>query len=84
MNSCAFNEENAILDPPKGMNQEQCESISVCLTHTINGLPVTISCWKVTKEELEEIQKTGRVWLVVLGHKMHPVYLTADKPIVDS
>lgn len=39
-----------------------------------------ISCWKMTREELQTIQKTGRVWLVVLGQTMPPVMILGEKP----
>lgn len=81
MQACSFSEENTVLDPPKGVKQSDCESISVWTGYNTQGVPVTVSCWKVTKEELEQIQSTGRVWLVVMGHTMPPVYMTTEKPI---
>ena len=41
--------------------------------------PVVISCWKLTKEELDLINKTGRVYLTVLGETMPPVALDVEK-----
>ncbi len=81
MEACSFDEENTILDPPNGMRQRDCESIPVWMGFTPLDVPVTISCWKVTQRELEEIQRTGRVYLVVMGHGMPAVYLTTDKPM---
>lgn len=80
MQPTAFDEENFILDPPKGMTQDQCESISVFMGYTQQRLPIVVSCWKITKEELEKIISTGRVWLVIAGEGMPPVHLTADNP----
>jgi len=45
------------------------------------GQTVVVSCWKVTAEELAEIQRTGRVWLMVWGVTMPPVALCGVKPI---
>jgi hypothetical protein len=78
MIATAFTEENAVLDGPPGTTSEQVESLSVCRCENENGVPVLVSCWKVTKEELEEIQRTGRVWLIVLGHTTFPVRLCTN------
>jgi hypothetical protein len=42
--------------------------------------PIIISCYKLTEEELEEINRTKRVWLTVISHRMPPVALTGMKP----
>ena len=76
----AFDEENCILDPPRGMSNEDCLSMSVWVGPLADGSPAVISCWKVTAEELEEIKRTGRVWLMVLGSGSPPMYITASKP----
>ena len=81
MEACSFTEENTILDPPKGVKQADCESLPVWIGHTLNGVPVTVSCWKVTKEDLYLIERTGRIYLVVMGHAMTPVQLLANNPI---
>lgn len=44
------------------------------------GTPVVISCWKPTAQEMEELRKTGRVYLIVAGATMPPVILTAVTP----
>lgn len=81
MEACSFEEENLILDPPRGVSQKDCESLPVWIGHSAHGVPVTVSCWKITKEELAQIQTTGRIYLVVMGHTMFPVHLTTDNPI---
>lgn len=77
----SFDESNAVLDKPKCIGREDCTALSVLRVTDGNGFPVVISCWKLTKEELEEVNKTGRVWLGVLGTTMPPVYLTIAKPL---
>jgi hypothetical protein len=76
----SFDESNHVLDKPKDMAREQCDALSVFVGQTQDGLPVVISCWKLTKEELEQINKTGRVWLWVYGAGMPPVSLTVENP----
>lgn len=80
MTPTAFDEENAVLDPPVDMTLDECSVLSVYKGNMQDGTPVVISCWKPTKEEWEEIQKTGRVWLIVYGNGMPPVALTGNKP----
>ena len=45
-----------------------------------DGQPVVVSCFKMTAEELAEVNKTGRVWLIVYGHTMPPVILDGESP----
>ena len=44
------------------------------------------TCWKLSPEEIAEIQKTGVVWLSILtfNHPLQPVSLTATKPWAES
>lgn len=70
----AFEQENAVFDTPEGMSPEEVSPISAW--HGLIGdKEFVVTCWKATKEELEEINKTGRVWLLVMGKTMPPVYL---------
>lgn len=81
MNPTSFDESNHVLGAPKGMSADECLPLSVCMTS--NGQhDVVVSCWKVTAEELEEIKKTGRVWLIVCGKTMPPVWLNGTSPFV--
>ncbi len=76
----AFDEENALLQPPPQLTVDQCEPLSICLAHNDEGQPVIISAFKPTVEELAEIQRTGRVWLMVYGWQMPPVKLSGYSP----
>lgn len=82
MQPANFDESNHVLDKPASMSREQCDALSVWVGPDSNGLPVVISCWKPTKEELAEIQKTGRVWLIVWGITMPPACVLGEKPFV--
>jgi hypothetical protein len=73
----AFDEENGVLDAPQGMSN--CEPLSVWRGEQ-DDTPMVISCWKLTVEELEEINKTGKVWLWVRGQSMPPVALQTTHP----
>jgi len=77
---CSFTEADTVLDKPDEMSREECEALSVCRGTTESGFPVLVSCWKLTKEELEYVIRTGRIWMVVAGETMSPVWLSAIKP----
>lgn len=80
MIASGFDQENAVLGAPLGMSADECEPLSVWRGELESGVPVVISCWKITAEELEEIKRTGRVWLMVMGTTMPPVYLKGVSP----
>ena len=89
MIATAFDEENMVLfAPDNSLSKEladNCEPLpvwrgeidAVDLKVSVRGF---ISCWKMTKEELEEIQKTGRIWLYIYGDQHPPVGLGANSP----
>lgn len=82
MIAASFPESNHVLDKPPEMDRETCTALSVFVGQTPapGACPVVISCWKLTKEELEQINKTGRVWLWVFGCGMPPVALETKNP----
>ena len=80
----AFDEANLVLDKPPGMSREECEPLNVYQGEMPDGGPVLISCWKLTREELEEINRTGRVWLLVYSSTTFPVALTGIKPFTPA
>jgi hypothetical protein len=75
----SFTESNTFLDKPVGFFEDQCVPLAVFKDNRQDKLPVVISCWKMTREELEEIIRTGRIWLVVCGETMPPVMLSGLK-----
>lgn len=79
----SFPESNHVLDKPANMTYDQCEAASVW-TGQLRGdggeHPAVITCWKITKEELEEINKTGRIWLWIWGNTMPPAYVGIENP----
>lgn len=75
-----FDESNAVLAKPEDMTHDECECLSVYRGPNSDGVPIVISCWKVTAEELEEIKRTGRVWLGIVGHTMPPAWISGLTP----
>lgn len=73
----SFEQENNLLSCPEEL---EGDDLNVCIAKTKGDLPIIISCWKITKKELEEIKKTGRLWLCVYGTAMPPVALSTESP----
>lgn len=80
MEASAFPEENTVLDAPDGVSIDRCNPLSACRTVMDDGTPVVISCWRPTKEEMEEMARTGRVWLMIWGHTMFPAKVMGVSP----
>lgn len=81
MHPSSFDESNGTLDAPKGFDPDVCEPLSIWRgNESKTGAFLQISCWKLTKEELEEFQRTGRVYLIIWGGLHPPVSLTANNP----
>jgi hypothetical protein len=76
----SFDGENAVLGAPGSMSAAECEPLSVRRGVTGEGIPVVVSCWKPTAAELEEINRTGRVWLMVWGVTMPPACVCGERP----
>jgi hypothetical protein len=71
-----------VLGKPADMDHDDCSCLSVLRTRVNNHrIPVVISCWKLTAEELEEINSTGRIWLMVSGETMPPAVVSGTKPV---
>lgn len=60
-----------------------CAPLPVVLGQGDYG-PVLISAWELDVDEMELIQKTGRVWLWVQGTAQPPVSITVESPFTDG
>ena len=75
----SFDESNQVLARPPNMTAEECVPLSVWMGDH-NNIPTVVSCWKVTAEELAEINKTGRVWIGIAGLTMPPIWIIGTHP----
>lgn len=82
MEAASFDQANCVLSPPSAMTADECMPLSVFRGMYSDGQRVVISCWKPTRDEIEEIKRTGRIWLSVLGEGMPPVALTTQNPFL--
>lgn len=84
MNIVRFPECNVQYNPPKGFEDEM-EPLPAWKGEVRyqDGTRQTevISCWKLSPEEIEEVKKTGEVWLSIHGEVVPPVRIDGIKPI---
>ena len=80
----SFEESNQVLSAPEGLGDDVTAlSVYVGVEESIQAI-LTVSCWKLTQQELDEVNKTGRIWLCVyMGGTMPPCYVTGQKPFVE-
>jgi hypothetical protein len=76
----AFDEENGVLDGPPGTSFEEVAPLSVWRGPLADGTPVVVSCWRPDAEELAEINRTRRIWVLVMGDTMLPVLPLGTSP----
>ena len=79
----SFPESDGYLGAPPGM-EDECAPLSIVRGRDPAGRPVLISCWKFSRAELDEINRTGRVWLGVLGVTMPPAWLLGSSPFFSA
>lgn len=75
MRPVEFDEQTIILGKPEVMTDEECAPLPVFR----DGKQV-ISCWELTKEDLEEVARTGKVYLCVTGGSHPPLHLQTESP----
>lgn len=74
MNPIKTDSTNLILKAPAGM--ENCIDLPATRIVYGDGLTGIESCWTLSPEELEEVKRTGCVYLVVVGRTQPPVSLS--------
>jgi hypothetical protein len=47
------------------------------------GKPVMVTAWELTDDEVAEVQRTGRIWLGIMGTVHPPIWLAATNPFVE-
>ena len=75
-----FPEGNVTLQRPEGMSEEECNPLKVHRGIDGDGFPVVISKWEMTPEEKEEFERTGVIYLTVIGQTMPPVKMEVFSP----
>lgn len=72
MKSTSFKETNHVYGAGGNPNTDQ---LAVCVaSHEDNGgAPSIISKFKLSKEEIERINETGELWVMVMGTSLPPI-----------
>lgn len=78
MEASGFDEANRTYGPPQGLTEVDVHSIRA-YAGKVGGHDTVTTCWQVTKEELDEINRTGRVWFTAWGG-LAPHRLDGIKP----
>ena len=73
-----FEQSNITIGPPKGMSEDECQSLRARVDET--GIT---SCWEVTDEQLEAIRKNRKIYMHVYGMGHPMVCMCAVDPIED-
>ena len=86
-----FPERNDYIGKPPTMTDNQCYALPVSRIATYVPGPCDkdkavithahISCWELSEEEREEVAKTGKVYLKVLGISTFPISVHGKLPI---
>ncbi|TFZ81637.1 hypothetical protein [Candidatus Macondimonas diazotrophica] len=71
MKPTEFEEQNCVLRGPEG------EDVGDLPCHV--GADCVVSVWTPTREELAEINATGRVYLMIMGQTHAPVFVAGCK-----
>ena len=66
-----FTGSNLTLKAPPG--RDDVEDL-----HVMRNRAGVISCWQLEPEEIEEVQRTGKIYLEILGPTMAPAFVGAE------
>ncbi|ACU61346.1 hypothetical protein [Chitinophaga pinensis] len=80
-----FPEHNTVYGKPEEMTDDQCMALPAWkgeapIDEEGSRVPVIISCWQLSKEDLDEINKNGCIWLSVSGTQLPPVSVFTENP----
>lgn len=82
MELSSFDEANFVFDKPKNMTYDECSPASCFVGRDVSGQDLVITCWKLTKEEVDEIINTGRIWCYHYGTNLQPHALSGKNPFL--
>jgi hypothetical protein len=75
-NPVGFEGATHVIRAPEGSTQDEYTDLPVAKDEI-----QTVSCWRLTPDELEEVKRTGVVWLSILSHIIYP-QLVSGKALV--
>lgn len=75
-----FPEANCIFEKPEDMTEEQYEAVPARTCKDSDGFPQVVTCWELSNEEREEVARTGKVYLGVVGGGLPAHWLSVFNP----
>lgn len=84
MQPIKFPQQNFVFTKPEGWTEEECKDLPAYKGKDGNGLPVIISKWGLTTEEIAKINETGAVYLIIVGDITPPASLHIDSPFIND
>lgn len=67
-----FKGANVVLKAPPGQ-EETCGDL-----HVFRNRSSVVSCWQLDPAELEEVARTGRIYLAIRGPTQPPAYVATE------
>ncbi|RLF05999.1 MAG: hypothetical protein DRJ64_04960 [Thermoprotei archaeon] len=75
MEPVKFKEANAVF----GGDQEEYKGLPAHVVKDATGS--VISCWELTPQEMQNIKRTGKIWVqqLAFGQELQPIFITTNK-----
>lgn len=78
MNPIEFPEQNIVFHPAKG-TEDEVGNLPAFRSQP-GSMPLIISCWQLSPEDLTKVQETGKIWLTQWQVQLYPVGLSTESP----
>lgn len=75
-----FPQANFTFTKPQGFTDEECSDLRVFKGTDPTNVPVIISAWQPSKEDIEAINAGKPIYLQIVGYGMPPVALYTENP----
>ena len=79
-----FEEANFTFTKPKNMTDEECSDLRVFMGVDTENKPCIVSKWKLSKEDIEEINNGGYLYIQIAGHQMPPISAYTENPFAQQ
>lgn len=81
-NPVKFPQSNDLLRRPSGMTEDQCADLPIWRGVTAHDMatPMLISCWELSPEEMEQINRTGKIYVGAIGQTHPPIFIITEFP----
>ena len=70
---------NSILKAPEG--SENVVDLPITQLKYTDGSFAVESCWKLSKEEVEKVKETGKVYFICMGRTHPPIFLSSKSEL---